>query len=251
MAKEEKETKVNWNYVIAGSAAIGGVALLVYLVKTITGEDADKREQAERILADWQQEWDVAEPFMQSIYAGDVAPTQAQTILLGDQLEDMKVKELAIKELSQSTWSELGVMAKDIGIGLGIAIGVPVAGYVAAKLTNNWIDKNKPPPSYPCPVCDQIFATKGALKHHIETGHVIDYAQLAQAQQMFRSTPIFAQTYVATQSGYYNAINVDWMQVAFWVLVAAAVVVGIMLAAPIVVPSIGFALKGAMALALI
>jgi hypothetical protein len=251
MAEQAKETKVNWNYVIAGGTALGGLGLLVYALKTITGEDAEKREQAEKILADWQQEWYVAEPFMQSIYAGDVAPTEAQTILLGDQLEQMKVKELAIKELSQSTFSELGAMALYIGIGLGVAIGTPIAGYIAAKLVNNWIDKNKPHGGLPCPVCDQIFATKGALKYHIETGHVIDYYHLTQAQQIFRSTPIFAQTYVATQSGYYNAINVDWMQVAFWVLVAAAVVVGVILAAPIVVPSIGFALKGAMALALI
>jgi len=247
--KKTEETKVNWNYMIAGVAALGGLALVLAIVKQVTAEDEAKRKEAERILADWEREWNTVEPFMQSIYAGSVVPTAEQTTLLGQQLDMMKHKELAIQDLSKSTWAELGDMARNIGIGLGVAIGVPIAGYVAVKLVNNWIDKHRPPPNFPCPVCDQVFATKGQLKYHLETQHYPRVDALPQAQQMFLNSPLFIQNYVASQSGYYNSVALDWRYVGVAVLVAIAVAIAIIATAGIATPAVVQPAVAAMALA--
>lgn len=246
--KETKRPEINWNYVILGGAALGAIALVLAVVKEITSEDEERRKLAEQIFQEWVREWYEVEPYMKQIYLAGT-PTEEQTLLLGQMLDQMKWKELNISSLSKTTWAELVDLARQIGIALGVVGGTVVA-YVAIKTVNNWINKNRPPPNFPCPKCDQVFATEGALKYHIETGHTINPAGIDYAQQAFLKSPLFAQYYVATQTGYYNQIYVPWKEIAY-VLIGVGVAIAIIYSAGLIAPHLAVALKTGFAYALI
>jgi len=247
MTTENKEPakKINWTPIIITGAAVGGIYAIIKLLQS--GEEADK-ELARRILEDWQLEFDQVQPYVESMYSEGRTPTEGEVEVLSSTLDQMKLKEYTINELSKSVWAELGDMAWDIAAGWGIIIGVTVTGYVAIRLAKNWIDKNKPPPNFPCPKCGEVFSTEGALKYHIENQHTINYANLTAAQQAFLQTPSWVQNAIAVESGLYDKTFIDWRAIGKYALIAIAIAAAIALVvyvAPAVVP----ALQGAIALA--
>lgn len=241
----EKESKpINWTPVIATGAAVGGIALILYLINRGEAED---RELAKRILDDWELEWEEVQPYVEGMYAGGRTPTDAETNIISSMLEQMKFKEYTIYELSKSTWSELGALAGDIAAGWGIVIGSTVAGYAAIKLVKNWTNKHKPPPNYPCPACDFVGATKGALAYHIKTIHQISKANAAQAQQVFLQSNLWAQSTVAVESGLYDKVYLEWPKLSTTQILYIVLAIVVIVAAAILSAGAGAALAPAAA----
>lgn len=228
----EKSKPINWTPIIVTGASVGGIALILYLIQR--GEAGD-REMAERIMDDWQLEWAEVQPFVENMYASGRQPTDGETNVLSSMLEQMQLKEYSIYELSRSTWSELGSLIWDLAAGWGIIVGTAVAGYGATKLVKKWTDKNKPPPNFPCPACDFVGTTKGALEWHIKNEHTINTDNLQVAQQTYLSTAMWTQSAVAVETNLFQQIYQGWNRlpqatqviiVVGLVIVAVALIVG-------------------------
>jgi hypothetical protein len=226
MTEEAKQTKreINWTPIIVVGAAIGGIYLIARLFQS--GEESDK-ELAREILADWQLEFDELKSYTDNIYAGGRTPTEAETAAVSSMIDQMKLKELTIYELSKSVWLELRDLANGIAQSLGIIIGEVIAGYVAIRVIKRWIDKNRPPPNFPCPKCGIVYATEGALKYHITNTHIPTLAHATEAQQAFSQTSSWVQSLIADE-GLQTETFIDWRtlsKVAIVILVAAIIAI--------------------------
>jgi hypothetical protein len=231
---QKEETKINWTPIIVGAVVLGGLYLVWKITQSITGGGEANREQAELILQDWQQEFDVVKPLVENMYSGGRTPTEQEVETLSSLLDQMKLKEYTIQKLSTTVWEELGEAAMDIAKAWGIIVGVPIAGYVAVKLVKTWTDKNKPPPNYPCPKCGAVFATEGALKYHIQTQHTVSMANATQAQQIFQQNVTWAQDAVAVHSGLYDRIYVPWPHLSTTEITLIVVAIAVVAAAALI-----------------
>ena len=243
---EEKKREINWTPVAIGGAILGGLFLVWKIIGTLAGGNPANNEQARLIMTDWQQEFDQVKSLTESMYAGGRTPTDQETAALSSILNQMKLKEWTIYELSKSVWSELGDMAMNIAKAWGIIIGVTVPGYIAIKLVKNWTNKNRPPPNYPCPAGDFVGATKGALDYHIKTVHPINTANLTLAQQAFSQASSWAQNAVAVESGLYDKTFIEWTSLSTAeiraIVVAIAIIVAAALVGPEILPAAGLVL---------
>ncbi|MGQ9545909.1 MAG: C2H2-type zinc finger protein [Dehalococcoidia bacterium] len=206
---EEQGEKINWTPIIV----IGAAGLGIYLIlKLLLGENAANREQARAILEDWQQEFDVLKPYVESIYFDNRIPTEQEIAVLSSMLDQMRTKEITINELSKSVFKELTdileTAAKNWWL-VPVVILTPIAGYLTYQLVKGWKNRRQPPPNFPCPKCGAVFATEGALKNHIETAHAPTLQFASEAQQKFAQTSSWVQNAVAVES-YYDKTFTNW-----------------------------------------
>jgi len=205
MTPEEKEGKINWTPIVIGGAAVGGLFLIWKIVEAIQGGSEANKEQARLILEDWQQEFDELKPYVETIYAGGRTPTDQEIAILSSMLDQMKIKEETIQQISTSIFREIRdvieTAAKDWWL-VPTVIITPIAGYMTYKLVRRWFNNRRPPPNFPCPKCGAVYSTEGALKHHIETEHIPTVQFALEAQQNFAQTSTWVQNAVAVESYY-------------------------------------------------
>jgi hypothetical protein len=242
---EEKEQRVNWTPVLVGGVAVGGLYLVYKIVQAIGGENEADREQARLIMEDWQQEFDELKAYSDIIYANGRTPTESEAQIMSSMLDQMKLKEYTIYELSKSTWSELKDLANAIARDMGIIAGTVVVGYVAIKILKRWRDRNNPPPNFPCPAGDFVGRTQGELQYHIKTHHVPDVSQAYAAQQSFGTTCSWVQNAVAVESTLYNKTFFQWPTLSKTELILIAAGVALVLIAvfapPLEIPALQLA----------
>lgn len=213
---EESKSKVNWNLVIGAGAVLGGIYLIGKIIATLGGGSPADREQAKLIMIEWQQEYDVMNPYVESIYAGGRTPTEQEIATLSSMVDQMKIKELTIKSLSTSVADQLRDLITTLAanwwlVPVSIAsllLGI-IAGYWTIRLVLNWKKRKGPPPNFPCPKCGAVYASEEALKYHIEHEHIATLAYAAEAQQAFRQTSTWVQNAVASES-YYAQTFTNW-----------------------------------------
>jgi len=207
--KEKTDRKINWTPVIV----VGAVGTGVYLIlKLFLSENAADREQARIILEDWQQEFDELKPYVETIYYGGRTPSTQEIAILSSMLDQMKIKEETINQLSKSVFTELKDLIESIARNwwlAPVAIITPVAGYMTYKLVKEWKNRRGPPPSFPCPKCGLLYGTEGALKYHVDNEHTPTSAYAIAAQQAFNQTSSWAQNAVAVE-GYYGKTFTNW-----------------------------------------
>lgn len=225
-AKEEPTTKgINWTPIIIGGTALGAIYLITRLFLSRT-------EQAKEILEDWQQEFDQLQPYVESIYAGGRTPTEQEVAVLSAMLENMRIKEQTVEQLSKSFFTELHdiieTTAKNWWL-MPVAIITPIAGYMTYKLVKGWFNNRRPPPNFPCPKCGAVFGTKEALKRHIETEHTPTAQFALEAQENFAQASTWVQNAVAVESYYAKTFtrwdhwslpeikNLNWALTSAWV----------------------------------
>lgn len=216
MTDKAKEEKINWTPVVIAGAAVGGLFLVWKIIDTLReGSEAD-RELAREILIDWQQEFDVLKPYMESIYAGGRIPTEQEIAVLSSMLSQMEVKEITIQQLSKSVWKEFEDMAAGVAASLWLVsksvalLAISgIAPYVTYKIVKGWKNRRQPPPNFPCPKCGALYSTEAALKNHIETAHAPTLQFAFQAQQNFAQTSTWVQNAVAVES-YYGKTFTSW-----------------------------------------
>lgn len=205
----EAKDKINWTPIIVTGAIFGGIFLVWKLFRAESEAD---REQARLILEDWQLEFDELRPYTETIYAGGRTPTEQEIAILSSMLDQMKVKEETIQQLSRSVFGELQDLiettAKNWWL-MPTVIITPIAGYMTYKLVRRWFNNRRPPPNFPCPKCDAVYSTEGSLKHHIETEHTPTVEFALAAQQKFVQTSTWVQNAVAVES-YYAKTYTNW-----------------------------------------
>lgn len=210
--EEETKSKVNWTPVFV-IGAIGVTALIIG--KLLYAESEADREQAKLILEDWQLEFDELKAYTETIYAGGRTPTDQEIAIMSSMLDQMKIKEETIQQLSKSVFEELRdiieTAAKNWWL-VPLVIITPIAGYMTYKLVKGWFNNRRPPPNFPCPKGDAIFSTEAELKHHIQTKHQPNPANAPEAQQDFVQTSSWVQNAVAVES-YYAKTYTDW---SYW-----------------------------------
>lgn len=210
-AQPEKVTKpINWTPVIIGGTMIGGAALIIWL---LTRGEAEDRELAREILEDWQMEFDELKTYTEQIYYGGRQPTEQEVAIISQMLEQMSIKEITIKQLSETVWQEAEDVIKAAISGwwlVPVIIFTPIAGYAAYKAVKGWKDKNQPPPSFPCPKCGASYSTAGALKHHVETEHTPIKQFATEAQAQFVQTSTWVQGAIAVDSALYSRTYSQW-----------------------------------------
>lgn len=211
MSEQRKATKpINWTPVIVSGFILGGVALIGWVLTR--GEAAD-RELAGEILEDWQMEFDLMKSYTEMIYYGGRQPTEQEVAIISQELENMAVKEITIKQLSETVWQEAEDVMKTAISGwwlVPVVVFTPIAGYVAYKAVKGWKDKNQPPPSFPCPKCGASYSTAGALKYHIENQHTPTKQFAIQAQSQFVQTSTWVQGAAAVDSALYGRTYSRW-----------------------------------------
>ena len=206
---EEAKNKVNWTPIIVTGAAIGGIYLIWRLLHAESEAD---REQARLILEDWQLEFNELRPYVETIYAGGRTPTDQEIAVLSSMLDQMKIKEETIQQLSRSVFGELQDLIETAAKNWWLvpaAIITPIAGYMTYELVRRWFNNRRPPPNFPCPKCGEVFSTEGALKHHIETTHTPTAQFALEAQQNFAQASTWVQEAVAVES-YYAGTYSSW-----------------------------------------
>jgi hypothetical protein len=207
--KDETEHKVNWTPVLV-VAGIGVTALIIG--KLFFAESEADREQARLILEDWQLEFYELKNYTETIYAGGRTPTEQEIAIMSSMLDQMKIKEETIQQLSRSVFGELQDVIEAAARNwwlMPVVIITPIAGYMTYKLVKGWFNNRRPPPNFPCPKCDGVFSTEGALKHHIQTDHQPDITNAFAAQQNFAQTSTWVQNAVAVES-YYAKTYTNW-----------------------------------------
>lgn len=207
----EKVTKpINWTPVIVSGVILGGVALIGWV---LTRGEAEDRELAKEILEDWQLEFDELKNYTETIYYGGRQPTTQEVAIISRMLENMAIKEITIKQLSETVWQEAADLIKTTAANwwlLPVVVFTPIAGYATYKLVKGWKDKNQPPPNFPCPKCGASFSTAGALKHHIEVEHTPTKQFATEAQAQFVQTSTWVQGAAAVDSVLYGRTYSRW-----------------------------------------
>jgi len=211
MAKEttEAQGKMNWTPIIAVGAVGGGIFLIW---KLLHAESEADREQARLIMEDWQLEFDELRPYVETIYAGGRTPTEQEIAVLSSMLDQMKIKEETIQQLSRSVFGELQDLIETAAKNWWLVPAViitPIAGYMTYKLVRRWFNNRRPPPNFPCPKCGAVYGTEGALKHHIETTHTPTTQFALESQQNFGQLSTWVQEAVAVES-YYAKTYTRW-----------------------------------------
>jgi hypothetical protein len=209
---KEKETKVNWTPIIVGGVVLGGLFLIWKIMQTITGETPEKQEQARLILQDWQNEFDVLKPMVESMYAGGRIPTEQEIATLNAMTEHMATKEILLRNTSESVFQQfidaVEELAKNWWL-VPLAVFTPIAGYATYKLVKGWKNNRQPPPSFPCPKCGAVYSSEEALKYHIQNEHRPNIANATQARQAFDQTSSWVQHAVAVET-YYGQTFTNW-----------------------------------------
>lgn len=208
----EGKRAVNWTPIVIAGAATGGLYLIWRIMRTIgEGSESDK-ELAREIMAEWYVQFENMKDYTEMVYHMGRTPTDEELAILSAHLDNMAIKELTVYNLSKSIWEELKELIETVAENwwLGIAVGMAwVPGYATYKLFKKWKDRNQPPPNFPCPRCDYVAGTEGALKHHFESTHDVVAAAAAQAQVDFHKLSTFVQGAVAVESVYGSVYN-NW-----------------------------------------
>jgi hypothetical protein len=228
------KTEINWTPIAVGGLVIGGIVLAWKMLQSLGSESPANQEQARIILTDWQLEFDEMKTYTETIYAGGRTPTDQEIAVLSSMLDQMKIKELTVHDLSKTVFSELknliDTLAADwwlVPVSVASVIILPIAGYMTYKLIKEWKNRRGPPPNFPCPKDGIVFATEGALKNHIETAHTPILAFVAQARQAFDQTSTWVQSAVAVESYYsqtftiWSALNLPQIRNLSWGLTSA------------------------------
>lgn len=213
MAKgsEETKSKVNWTAIGVGVIVLGAGTILYKIVQTLTGPSPAAQKEIDKLLVQWQAEFDVLKPFVESIYAPGHTPTDQEIATLNSMEQNMQTKEQTINNISSSGWDHITPVIKQIGsTAWQITLSVAVAGF--AIITMVWLFKKirRPPSSWNCPKDGKPFGSAEELGTHIRDAHLIVLQNAAQAQQDFNQTTAWIQNAVAVQSGYYGYTFADW-----------------------------------------
>jgi len=227
MTPETKETKkeIPWTPIIIGGAALSAIYLITRLFLSRT-------EQAKEVLEDWELEFDELQSYIERIYAGDRTPTEQEVAILSSMLDQMKIKEETVQQLSKSVFTELHDIIETAARNWWLVPAViisPIAGYMTYKLVKGWFNNRRPPPNFPCPKCGAVFGTEGALKRHIETEHTPTGQFALEAQENFAQASTWVQNAVAVESYYAKTFtrwdrwslpeikNLNWALTSTWV----------------------------------
>lgn len=239
---KEKSKPINWNYVLVGGMTLGGIVLLWKLIEHLTASGGtvppENRQQAQEILADWQNEFDEVHALMDRIYAEGRTPTDNEAQIISNFQDQMKWKELTIHDLDITTFEQLKELVWSIAKSLGVIVGTLLLAWVTIKLLSALIRKWWPPspPNYPCPACDFVGATKSALNLHMRNQHTIQTANLAQAQYVFNQMPSAVQYYIADIAGSTSYATMDWVTANRDIIIAIGVAAGIALVCLVALP---------------
>lgn len=206
---EERRKETNWTPIIVTGLAVGGLYLILRLFMSAEAED---RELAREILADWQLEFDQMKTYVETIYAGGRTPTEQETAILSAMLEQMAIKEITIQNLSKTVWEEAKDVIRTAAQNWWLVPAViftPIAGYATFKLVRRWFNNRRPPPNFPCPKCGGTFSSEEALKEHMDNVHAPTKEFALEAQQKFFQTSTWIQGAIAVES-YYGNTYTNW-----------------------------------------
>lgn len=214
--EQKKEHKVNWTHVIIGGTVLGGGFLLYKILQTIYGGSEADRELAREIMIEWQQEFDVMKPYMESIYYGGREPTEQELAILSSMLSAMEAKEATLPQLSKSIWKEFEELAAEIAASLWLtskAVALltisGISSYVTYKIVREWKNRRNPPPNFPCQICGAVYSSAEALKTHVEHTHPVTLDYAIQAQTEFIKATTWIQNAVAVEH-FYSKTYTNW-----------------------------------------
>jgi hypothetical protein len=210
--KPKEAKKVPWTPIIIAGAVIGVGAFIVWLVNKWVG--TPNLKQAMVIYEDYKAELADMEAWVERTNAGGRTPTDEETKVLDAMMSAMKLKEIEIKNLSESTFGQLTDFIKTAAQSwwlVPVVILTPIAGYMTFKLVKGWFDHRKPPPSggFTCPVCGLGFSTTSNLKEHMKS-HMPTTANLPQAQAEFQELGAWTHGAIAVDSELYSRIDTGW-----------------------------------------
>ena len=208
----KRKRDIDWTPIAIAGAATGGIYLVWKIMQTVGEGSAADRELAREIMAEWYVQFEHMQDYTEMIYYMGKTPTDQELAILSAQLENMGIKELTVYNLSTSVWQEMKELFEAVAehwwlfpaVGLGW-----VPGYATYKLVKKWKDKNRPPPNFPCPRCDHVAGTEGALKNHFENTHEVIAAGALEAQVDFHKLSNWVQGAVAIESVYGSVYN-NW-----------------------------------------
>lgn len=216
MTEKEKEKEIPWKPIIIGGLVLGGIYLISKLIAQWTGGTPEERyEKAMVIYEDYKVELEEMKDWVEQTNAGGRTPTDSETKVLDAMMDAMKLKEILIKTLSESVFSQLTDFIKTVAQNwwlVPLVIISPIAGYMTFKLVKGWFDHRKPPPSggFTCPVCNEILSTASGLKSHIKNTHTPTTAHLTQAQAESQKLGSWTYGAIAVDTALYSQFARSW-----------------------------------------
>ena len=200
--------------VVAGT--IGGVGLLGMAAYFVFAE-----WQKSEIIKEYMSEVEELESYYNNqVIAGQLTEAGYKGI-------EIRERALAAKEteLERKGWiAEILDSLAKFGI-------VASAGYISAKVVQEIIKRNPPPPPYKCNVCGLHFNTLAALNRHVKKAHAVRMEQVPLAEKAFRALSPTLQRMLATVSGLGRQIYNTWanLPVGVYIAIAAAALIIIVL----------------------
>lgn len=210
------EHRVNWTPVIVGGTVLGGGFLLYKMLQTVFGGKEADHALAREIMEDWQQEWDVFQPYMESTYYAGRVPTESEVAILSAMLDQMRIKEITIQGISTPVFQEFQELAAEVAAGLWLTSKAfalltlsGIGGYITYKIVREWKNRRGPPPNFPCPICGSVHSTAGSLEVHVAATHPVTTQYLIQAQTEFHKLHTWVQNAVAVEY-FYDRTYSNW-----------------------------------------
>jgi len=205
------KSEVNWTAIGVGVIVIGAGVIALKIVETLSGPSPGEREEIEKLIQMWEDEFSVFKPYIESIYTPGHTPTDQEIAVLNSMMEGMQGKEQTIYQISVPGWTQVVPVIKEIGAtAWQISLSVLVAGFAIVVLAYLFKKIRRPPSSWNCPKCGKRFGSAEELGTHVIDGHMIVLENAGEAQQSFNRTSPWVQNAVAVQSAYYGYAFADW-----------------------------------------
>lgn len=233
MADEEKQ---KWAKPLIIGGVVIGVGALSYLgIKALTDffrkTEQDKNEIIQNIMDELKDRDAYWAQIMQKEYI-----TEDEQAYLDAKDDALIYKELALKSLDTNAWTQFVHDLQNLGLALGVAVLIPIAGLVCYQWFNQrlkkWpLQKGQPPPQigggggspplpdHPvCPYDGEVYANDSSLVYHLIHDHpaTTNQAAISAAQEQYRHLTIQARQRIGAEVvsyGYSPPHTVNWLQI--------------------------------------